>query len=234
MQPAILLDLDGTLIDHDGAARAAVVAWASNLTRSHGHTDQVLADQWLTLEKEEFVRYLDGSATFEEQRRARLGGFLKFLGQAALPEQELDSMFSTYVRHYEASWCAYDDVAPALAALRRAGTALGVLTNGQEEQQRAKLAAVHLLKEFDCVVASSTLTAAKPAPEAFIEACRRLGRLPSEVIYVGDNLRTDALAATAAGLRGIWLNRWDAEADGASCETLTSLRDLPGLLFIGQ
>lgn len=234
MQPAVLFDLDGTLIDQDGATQAAVVAWASDLTSCHGHTDQVLADHWLTLEKEHFARYLDGSATFEEQRRARLGGFLEFLGQAARPEQEHDSMFSTYLQHYETSWCAYDDVAPALTALRRAGTAVGVLTNSQEEQQRAKLAAVHLLTEFDCVVASSTLTAAKPAPEAFIETCRRLGRLPSEVIYVGDNLRTDALAATAAGLRGIWLNRRDAEADVASCETLTSLRDLPGLLFIGR
>lgn len=94
------------------------MAWASDLTRSHGHTDQVLADQWLTLKKEQFARYLDGTATFEKQRRARLGGFLKFLGQTVWPAQELDSMFSTYLRHYRLPG------APTTTSLHRAvGTA---------------------------------------------------------------------------------------------------------------
>jgi putative hydrolase of the HAD superfamily len=234
MKPAVLFDLDGTLVDHEVAAKAAVVAWSAEQASGHGLSDRVLTEHWLKLEDEQYARYLDGSASFEEQRRARLGGFLRFLGQPARPESELDALFSVYLRHYEASWRAYDDVVPALTDLRRSGVAMGVLTNGQEAQQRAKLAAVQLLGEFECVVASSTLTAAKPAPEAFVEACRRLGRLPGEVVYVGDNLQTDALAARSAGLRGIWLDRRGVTTDAATCETLTTLRDLPKLLALGQ
>jgi putative hydrolase of the HAD superfamily len=48
-------------------------------------------------------------------------------------------------------------------------------------------------------------------------------------VYVGDRLEVDALAATAAGLRGIWLNR----AGGAvppRAEAVDNLTDLPSLL----
>jgi putative hydrolase of the HAD superfamily len=90
---------------------------------------------------------------------------------------------------------------------RSVGLTLGVLTNGQEAQQRAKLDPVGLLDILDYVIASSTLSASKPAAGAFHEACQRVGHEPQNVLYVGDNLRTDALAATSAGLTGIWLNR---------------------------
>ena len=54
---------------------------------------------------------------------------------------------------------------------------------------------------------------AKPDPDAFTAACARLAVAPQAAVYVGDRLDVDARAATAAGLRGVWLDR---TGDGAA------------------
>ena len=47
---------------------------------------------------------------------------------------------------------------------------------------------------------------AKPDRSAFLESCSRLGCSPTETLFVGDSMEVDALAARAAGLRGVWLD----------------------------
>lgn len=207
MASAVLFDIDGTLVDHEAACRAAVLAWTKARSARAARPDADMTAEWLRLEELHFGGYLAREITFEEQRRRRLRDYLSFLGEAPQLDGALDGLFQDYLRHYEASWTAYADAGPALAELKKRGLTLGVLTNGQEAQQRAKLDAVGLLDNFSHVIASSTLSASKPAVAAFHEACQRLGRDPQDVLYVGDNLRTDALAATAAGLAGVWLDR---------------------------
>jgi putative hydrolase of the HAD superfamily len=48
-------------------------------------------------------------------------------------------------------------------------------------------------------------------------------------MYVGDRLDVDAQGATAAALRGVWLNRRGA-APAPGVETITSLAELPSRL----
>jgi putative hydrolase of the HAD superfamily len=229
VKPGVLFDLDGTLVDHRGAADAAVAQWA---VRQGAPTDAAgrVAAEWVRLEALHFPAYLGGETTFQEQRRRRVAGLLAFLGRPVPDDDALDGLFDSYVELYEAAWVAYDDVVPALGSLTDAGVSLGVLTNGDETQQRAKLRAVGLLDRFDCVVASSSLPASKPAAEAFTAACERWGRSPEAVFHVGDNLHLDALAATEAGLRGVWLNRSSEQPDVAPELTVTSLSEVPALL----
>jgi putative hydrolase of the HAD superfamily len=79
------------------------------------------------------------------------------------------------------------------------------------------------------VLTSDQLGVAKPAPSAFELACGRLGVPARAGVYIGDQLEVDALAATAAGLRGIWLNRRD-ETVPSGVEALENLTDLPSML----
>ncbi len=230
MSAAVLFDLDGTLLDHEGAARAGALAWAAGENLGHGFDGHALGSEWLRLEDEHYANYLAGTLSFQEQRRARLAGMLAILGCAVPPDIALDRLFEAYLRHYEAAWRAYEDVLPALTDLRAAGLSIGVLTNGQEDQQRAKLQAVGLLELFICV-ASSTLPSPKPAAAAFVIACERLGRPPAEVFYVGDNLHSDALAATRAGLTGVWINRLGEETQEEPPHVVTDLRAVLGLVL---
>jgi putative hydrolase of the HAD superfamily len=203
----VLFDLDGTLVDHEAASRKAVVDWARSLDSNLDVDDDALCGEWLRLEGEHFSGYLTGALSFAEQRRQRVTGYLSYLGLSPTPDAEVDAHFNEYLRRYEGAWTAHPDARPCLDRLIAAGVVTGVLTNGDEEQQQAKLRAVGLSDCFTVVVASSTLPQPKPAVEAFQSACERLGREPRDVSYVGDNLQTDATAAQAAGLRGVWLDR---------------------------
>lgn len=229
MRRGVLFDLDGTLVDHRAAADAAVAAWAARHGGRREAADDAVAE-WVRLEGLHFAAYLRGEATFQEQRRSRIAGFLTFLGRPVPDTDAVDLLFESYLELYQAAWVAYDDVVPALDLLAKSGVALGVLTNGDEEQQRAKLRAVGLLDRLDCLVASSSLPAAKPDAAAFVAACERLGMSPGSVSYVGDNLRTDALAATQAGLRGVWLDRLSEEAHVQPEATISSLLEIEAIL----
>ncbi len=140
-------------------------------------------------------------------------------------------MFATYLRHYEAAWCAYDDVQPALQALavQHPGLKLGVLTNGDADQQHQKLRHTGLAATLTEVIASSTIGAAKPDARIFQQGCARLRLPPAEVVYIGDRLHTDAIAATSAGLHGIWLNRSN-DPPLTATPTISTLSLLPALL----
>jgi putative hydrolase of the HAD superfamily len=209
VQTGVLFDLDGTLIDHDAAARTALIAsfTSGTVADPDGWSEDEVAAEWRRLERQHFGAYVAGTVTFEEQRRSRLRGLLTYMGRPLLPDAALDELFASYLVNYEQAWSPYADVEPVLVRLHEAGVRLGVLTNGQEEQQLAKLRATGLVAYMHCVVASSALREAKPARGAFRGACDRLGTTASCTFYVGDDVTADAIAASAAGLKGIWLNR---------------------------
>ncbi|MEV6432537.1 HAD family hydrolase [Nocardia sp. NPDC051463] len=223
---AVLFDVDGTLVDHDAAAEAAVRAGFPFVPDRDG-----LARRWRELEAWAMDRYLAGELTFTEQRRSRITRLADEFGQGVWSHDRADAWFAEYLAQYEAAWRTYSDVAPAMAALaaEHPKVRLGVITNGDARQQRRKLAKVGLLGLVDHATISSEVGVAKPHPAIFSAACDAL-RLPSsQVVYIGDRLRTDAEAAIAAGLRGIWLDRRDTGV-ATPAERIKSLTELPPLI----
>ncbi|MQY06233.1 HAD family hydrolase [Actinomadura macrotermitis] len=218
---AVLFDLDDTLLDHGGAAAAAI-------TGAFPGGPAWLAARWTELVDESVDRYLSGELTWPDQRRYRITRLARELGLGEWDAARADAWFAAeYVPRYEAAWRAFPDVEPALAAL--AGRRLGVITNGYEPQQRGKLRRLGLAGALPYLLASSTAGAAKPAPEIFRTACAELGLPPERVAYVGDRLATDAVGATEAGLYGVWLDR-PGSGGAADVPRITSLAELPDLL----
>ncbi|WP_433172928.1 HAD family hydrolase [Actinoallomurus sp. CA-150999] len=209
MAELVLFDLDGTLVDH----RSAVLTAISELIRPYTDTAlpaDRLVRQWWTLERHHMDEYLAGRCSFTEQRRRRLRSFLPLLGEPVSDDAALDAWFAEhYQSAYEAAWRLYPDVLPCLANLHAlpAAPRKAVLTNGDRHQQRAKLERFGLIDSFDAVLTSDELNVAKPDPTCFTTACRLLGSLPHDTIYVGDWLEGDAIAASRAGLSGIWIDR---------------------------
>jgi FMN hydrolase / 5-amino-6-(5-phospho-D-ribitylamino)uracil phosphatase len=99
----------------------------------------------------------------------------------------------------------YQDVLPVLSALN-ARLAIGSVSNGS-----ADLESIGLAHFFRVSVAAHRLGRAKPDPEIFHVACARLGVVPEETVYVGDDPLLDVVGAQNAGLLAVWLNRPDAE-----------------------
>lgn len=193
-----LFDLDGTLLDHEAATAAALRAWLPSYGLGREDIEAVIP-VWSVLEQQHYPAWRAGQISFAEQRRRRIRDFLPAVGQA-VPAGQLDAVFAEYLTCYEAAWTAFDDAAPALRRIAAAGLRAGVLTNGDQAQQTAKLAAAGQLDLSGPVFASSGLPAAKPERRAYHEACRRLQVAPGRALMVGDNYDLDVLAARAAGL----------------------------------
>jgi len=230
---AVLFDLDGTLMDHDAARVAGLSAHVAALLPGLPAAELTRLDaEWRRLEALHYDEYAAGRISFQEQRRRRVRGLHAALDRALPSDPEADAWFAAYLNHYRGAWRAFDDVLPALAALAQAfpDAALGIVTNGEGEPQRAKLAAIGVADRFPLVVASAEAGVAKPAAEIFALACERLGTEPHEAAHVGDRLDLDAHGAAAAGLRGIWLDRQRSGDAASGVTTIATLHELPAAL----
>ncbi|UWZ59533.1 HAD family hydrolase [Dactylosporangium aurantiacum] len=223
----VLLDLDGTLLDHEGAVTAALLRWLPTI----GVTpDAPVLALWRTVQERHLADWRAGRLTFQQQRRRRVRDFLVAVGRPAEDDEtRLDTLFGGFLRRYEQAWAPYPDAAPVLAALRRAGLRTAVLTNGIVAQQTDKLARIGLLDRVGPVYTGEALGLFKPDPAVFAEACRRWGLPPGAVVSVGDRHDLDVLPARAAGLRAVHLDR-DGAGPLDEPDRVTSLRDLPALL----
>lgn len=80
------------------------------------------------------------------------------------------------------------------------------------------------------VVVSGEIGVHKPKPAIFRYACQLLDAEPGDCLFVGDQLDTDARAATAAGLHGVWLNRRRAVRPRLHVESIESLEEVPAVI----
>lgn len=123
---------------------------------------------------------------------------------------------------------AYPDAAPCLAALRRAGLATAILSNGEPAMLDAGVAAAGLRDHLDAVMSVHPLRRYKPHAEVYRLATDRLGCQPREVAFVSSNA-WDAHGARRFGFRVFWANRAGAPAEYRLDEAATTLRDLSDL-----
>lgn len=128
---------------------------------------------------------------------------------------------------------AFADAAPALSALRRAGIATALLSNGEPEMLEEAVAAAGLFSLLDAVLSVHPLRRYKPAREVYALATARFGRQPHEIAFVSGNA-WDAYGAARFGFRVHWLNRATQPVeywlDSLAAARITTLAELPGLL----
>lgn len=122
----------------------------------------------------------------------------------------------------------YDDVVPALTALRR-HYRIGAVTNGNADVHRLDLG-----EYFDFSVSAVEVGAAKPSRIIFEAACHRAGVAPGEMVHVGDEVHSDVLGAVRFGMGAVWLNRrgepWPEDLAYVPHVELADLSRLPTVL----
>jgi len=104
------------------------------------------------------------------------------------------------------AWHVYEDVLPALRALKSRGLRLGIISNW-DERLRPLLERLQLSAYFDTVVVSCELGFCKPSPELFRAACSALGSPVERTLHVGDDWDRDVLGARASGLQALHVRR---------------------------
>ncbi|OUL34042.1 hypothetical protein BV372_14915 [Nostoc sp. T09] len=204
MIKAVLFDLDDTLIEHDAAIKSAAGALFDNLIPNRENERQTFVERWIYLNLEWYKKFYAQEVTFQESARGKLReAFLPY--GYRFSDRDADSLLSEYWERYVARCLLFNDVNECFMQLQE--SKIGVLTNGQENQQLEKLRRCGILSILDVVVTSEEAGFAKPAPEIFLHTCKKMGLQPRETIYVGDNLELDAIAPNQAGLVGVWLDR---------------------------
>ncbi len=226
---AVVWDIDDTLYDYTGSDRAAALRHfeAEGVLAGYPSPEAALV-RWDTVMRASYDRFLAGELSFSAMRRLRTR---EFLG-GPMSDAEADRWFAGYLACRELADALFPDVLPALDAL--AGSyRFGLLSNSNGPQQDRKLRVLGVRERFEVLLCSDELGFAKPAPEAFHAACAALGLPPEEVAHVGDQPETDAAAAHAAGLHGVWLDRSGAgvrPARSGGPHRITGLSELPALL----
>lgn len=221
---AVVFDLDDTLLDHRGAARNALRAWAVHAGLSLAADE--LAMRWQLLERKYYDMYQRGELSKVDQRRARVR---EMLGPVALTDQEADAMFAAYWDLYRASWRAFPDAADALRRALDAGLRVALLTNGDARDQQRKVDATVVSTFAVPMFASSELPAAKPDPRAFEFVCGALSVAPQCCLMVGDSLVNDIEGARSAGLPAVLLDRYGPDRPAPAGHGL--IRSLDELIF---
>lgn len=142
------------------------------------------------------------------------------------PFPRFEDYFAELFTHFSKaeSWLLYPDTQETLAALKQRGLILQVISNF-DSRVMAILDGLGIATSFDSVVLSSQVGYAKPAPEIFHSALRLHHLKAQEAMHVGDSLINDALAASQAGLRAVWLNR-NQRAAPQSLPQVSSLKEI--------
>ena len=115
-------------------------------------------------------------------------------------------------------------MSPALAALRRRGLRIVVVSNANGTL-RAHLDRLQLTSRFDVVLDSADEGVEKPDPRFFEIALEKSGARKETTIHVGDLYYVDVVGARNAGLRGVLLDEANLRPD-ADCPRVRSLDEL--------
>ncbi len=186
---------------------------------------------------QEFVReYASTSTASDEQDTAMWREILRrtYDRMEGLRGIDFTRWFETLYGHFgePSVWRLYEDVEPALAALRGAGLRLGIVSNWDTRLKRI-CAGFALDRRVDFILISAEAGVRKPDPRIFEAALRRAGVRAAEAVHVGDLPEEDVEGARRAGIRPFLIDRrmrLTGTARPAGVPVIRSLGDLLPLI----
>ena len=129
------------------------------------------------------------------------GGILeRRLGEPGRAEELIEELNGLVVAELEHGVEAMIGARDLLERLRERGTPIGLVSNSPLRFVRRSIEIVGFEDHFDVVLSAHEVAAPKPAPDPYLEACRRLGVEPSPSVVALEDSPTGVAAARAAGL----------------------------------
>jgi HAD superfamily hydrolase (TIGR01509 family) len=188
---AVVFDMDGLLLDTEVLWQEAEEA----LFAAHGGV----------FSREDKLQVIGTSFDFTARFFAERLGEPPERG-AELVEEMIETMYAAVRREVAGRPGALE-----LVARLRGRVPLGLASNSPRRLVDAALATAGLTDVFAAIVTAEDVIHAKPAPDIYLEACRRLGASPAETLALEDSA-SGVAAAKAAGLSCIAVPQY-AETD---------------------
>jgi HAD superfamily hydrolase (TIGR01509 family) len=202
---AVVFDLDGLLLDTEPGWHRA----EAELLRRHGAT---------------YTR-ADETATLGWSLDATIRRYLPRLGLGVDAVPQLSRELVELVEHEYAGAVAARPGAAELVAALRGRVPLGIASNTARALVLAALESAPFGDAFSAIVSAQEVAHPKPAPDIYLEACRRLGVRPSTAVALEDST-SGIEAARAAGLTVIAVPQWARVDTSAADYLLPSLAEL--------
>lgn len=139
-------------------------------------------------------------------------------GRAAELIEELNALVVAELEHGVETMIGAREL---LYTLRRRGTPIGLVSNSPLAFITRSLELVGFDDHFDVVISAHEVAAPKPAPDPYLEACRRLGVAAGPKVIALEDSPTGVAAARAAGLTVIGV----PSIDGVALEEAHHLAD---------
>jgi putative hydrolase of the HAD superfamily len=201
MIKAVLFDLDETLILRSGAIRAFIAdqyrRFAADLGALDGGT---YTDRFLTME--------------DNGRIPKDKLYPEFVAALGITGVDAETLLEDYRSRYPGFASPAPGACETVRAIHAEGIRTGILTNGNERVQQAKIDAIGLRDVLDIIVISEAVGLKKPDKAIFRLTTDRLGIAPAATLFVGDNPETDIIGAAQAGLQTAWFRNgteWPAD-----------------------
>jgi len=203
---ALLLDLDDTLLDYSGGVDAC---WEAACASAAGEVAQAPLVAALAQTRRSFW------SDPEHNRRERVHMVRAWTRIATLALERCGgdprlgaAIAEAFAARRRSVMTLFPDAVQVLTALRERGTPLGLVTNGDAREQRAKIERHDLARFFDAIVIEGEFGAGKPDAAVYRTALSGLGvAVGPEVWMIGDHLEFDVAGAQRLGLRAAWLDR---------------------------
>jgi HAD superfamily hydrolase (TIGR01509 family) len=179
---AIVFDCDGLLLDTEGC-------WSAGQT----------------------ALFAAHRRAFEPEHKQALVGrsmaeagpiYARLLGRPGRGTELTDELVSLVVEELKQTGCTPMPGAVELLGMLRGRAPLGVASNAPRPVFEAAIAAAGVADWFEAAVSADDVERPKPAPDIYVEACRRLGADPADAVALEDTA-TGLAAARAAGMRTI-------------------------------
>ena len=201
---AVAFDKDGTLIDLDAAWGPAASHWVESAAAG----DSALAVELSSaLGLHQGTERLVNGGLFAVGTVSQLyETTLEVLGRNGVDGDRARAT-ATLARQASAetgekgNLVALGEVEETLRRLRNAGLKLAVVSSDDRSAIDSAIDALAIASLLDAVVSGDEGLSPKPAPDALLEAARRIGISPARMLYVGDSW-VDAAAGSAAGTAG--------------------------------
>ena len=103
----------------------------------------------------------------------------------------------------------YPDVMGTLKYFKESGVPMGIISNTTNPQfiKEEELCRTGLSTYFEFAIFSSSTPYRKPHPSIFNAAISRMNLDAENILFVGDDLKTDVMGAQSVGMQTAWLNR---------------------------
>jgi putative hydrolase of the HAD superfamily len=139
----IFFDIDETLFDNNSAQYFAALSLYDQFQELQGiYARSAFPHRWNAVTEKYLQMFFTNQISFQQQRRKRL----REIFQKDLSNRKADKISGIYLKYYEKNWRLFEDVIPCLNILR--SRKLGIISNGNKDQQRQKLRDLNILERF--------------------------------------------------------------------------------------